>query len=355
MTPRFRHFLLWETTVRGVSLIWTSRPPDRNRMTPRPDPSSSVLEQASAWAVRLAAEDATEADFLALEVWLEQSPDHVLAYNQAEGLLAALDDDRAALDAVLSRAASTTATTTHSPSQRSSSRRAKPWRWAAGAFTVAAAVVAAVALTPALVGRTEVYVTAPGEQRTIALADGSTIVLNGGSRLSVRLNGRERRVEMASAEAAFDVAHDASRPFLVTVGESQVEVLGTAFEIRRDQAATRVAVTRGDDPARNVRLTKGQTVEREDDDGLLEVSPGSTEPAGWRTGRLVYEDRPLSEIVADLNRAYPMQIRTSGDVGALRFTGVIVLDDQASIIRRLETFLPVAAVQRDGVIELRSR
>ena len=79
------------------------------------------------------------------------------------------------------------------------------------------------------------------------------------------------------------------------------------------------------------------------------------EVAGWRTGRLIYDDRPLSEVVADLNRAYPTPIRTTGDAGDIRFTGVLTLDGQAATIRRLETFLPVSAVQKDGAVELRPR
>lgn len=330
-------------------------------MTRRPDLPPSVIDQASAWAVRLAGDEATEADYLALEEWLALSPDHAAAFTEAEGLLGALDEDRAALDAALVRAASTT---TPAHSSRRAATRGSPvrWRWAAAGLAVAAAVVAAVALTPSLLVRTQIYVTAPGEQRTVNLADGSIIAMNGGSRLSVRLDGEERRVEMASAEAAFDVAHDSRRPFRVTVGESQVEVLGTAFDIRRDEATTRVAVSRGvvrvsdlNDPARNVRLTMGQAVERADDDEALVVTEGPAGTAGWRTGRLIYDDRPLSEVVADLNRAYPLPIRAAGGAEDLRFTGVLTLDGQDSTLRRLESFLPVSAVRKDGAIELRPR
>ena len=340
-------------------------------MTRSDDLSPSVMEQASAWAVRLVGDEATEADFLALEGWLALSPDHVEAYTRAEGLLAALDEDRAALDAALTRAAAATTPTTAAPARRSGSRApmqgTRSWRWVGGGLAVAAAAAIAVVVAPSLSSHTDVYVTAPGERRTVALADGSTIVMNGASRLTVRLNRQERLVEMASAEAAFDVAHDPSRPFRVTVGESRVEVLGTAFDIRRGQDETRVAVTRGvvrvsdlANPAHNVRLTRGQTVERADDDGVLEVETVAPETAGWRTGRLVYENRPLSEVVADLNRAWPTPIRAVGAAADLRFTGVLALDSQApegqaSTIRRLEAFLPVTAVQRDGMIELRPR
>lgn len=329
---------------------------------PHPPLSRTVIDEASAWVVRLGADDVSEADYQALEAWLARSPEHALAFTEAEGLWAALDDDRAALDAALTRSAPRTLTPTSNrgggvgtPGRR--------WTWAAGGVAAAAAaVLAAFLFFPGLGDRTTLYVTAPGEPRTVSLGDGSTIVMNGASRLSVRLSGRERLVEMGSAEAAFDVAHDANRPFRVTVGESRIEVLGTAFDVRRDQQSTRVSVSRGvvrvsdlHNAARNVRLTAGMGVARDDATDMLELTEGAPAIADWRAGRLVYNDRPLSEVATDLSRAYPIPVRTVGDASDIRFTGVLTLDDQASTLRRLESFLPVSAARRGEVIELRPR
>ena len=87
--------------------------------------SQSVIDQASAWAVRLGGGDMSEADYLDLEAWLAVSPDHPHALTEAEQLWAALDDDRGALDAALTQAAAATAPTIsalaprkHSPNRR---------------------------------------------------------------------------------------------------------------------------------------------------------------------------------------------------------------------------------------------
>lgn len=321
--------------------------------------SQSVIDQASAWAVRLGGGDMSEADYLALEAWLAASPDHPHALTEAEQLWAALDDDRGALDAALTQAAAATAPTISALASRKRSPNRR-WRWAGGGL--AAALAAGLLLLPLLSDRTSTYVTAPGEQKTITLRDGSSIAMNGGSELSVRLSGKERLIEMKSAEAAFDVAHDAQRPFRVTVGESRIEVLGTAFDVRRDGGKTTVNVSRGvvrvselADPAHNVRLTMGQAVTLVDGSHALEVTQGSTETAGWRAGRLVYDNRPLSDVAADLSRAYPTPVRAVGDAADIRFTGTLVLDDQASTLRRLEAFLPISASRADGAVQLRSR
>ena len=324
-------------------------------MTVRRTHRPSVIDQASAWVVRLGGDDVTQADYDALEIWLAQSLDHRAAFDEAEGLWSALDQDRAALDAALTRSAPRIAQSTRPARVRG--------RWLWGVGGMAAAVVAfAVLVAPSLGARATTYVTAPGELRTIALSDGSTIIMNGGSTLSVRMSRNGRRVEMADAEAAFDVAHDASRPFEITVGQSRVEVLGTAFDVRRDAAGTRVGVTRGvvrvsdlADAAHQVRLGIGQSVDRRDATGELEVETLPDGAMGWRTGQLIYDDRPLSEVVADLNRAFPIPIRTTGGLGGMRFTGVLTLKGQDEALRRLESFLPVTVVRLEGVIELRPR
>jgi len=333
------------------------------RMTPRPSPSSpSVTDQASAWVIRLGGDDVAHSDYLALEAWLDESPEHRPAFEAAEALWAALEDARGALDVALTRAAATTPSTLYSSPPRRPAR-GRRWQWAAGGLcAVAAAVVCVILLAPSLTNRPLVYVTVPGEQRTVNLADGSTIAMNGGSRLTVRLTGRERLVEMMSAEAAFDVARDASRPFRVTVGQSRIEVLGTAFDVRRDTGETRVSVTRGvvrvsdlERPANAVRLIPGQTVARADASGILQVTTGEITAGAWRTGRLVYNRRPLSEVAADLSRAYPRPVRALGQTADLRFTGVLTLDNQASTLRQLEAFLPVSASETAEAIELRPR
>ena len=326
-------------------------------MTERRAHPQSVIDQAAAWVVRLGGDHVSDADYAALEAWLAESPDHRPAFTEAETLWATLEDDHAALDAALARAELRTPLPQGDRRLGLSRRRL----WGAG-LGLAAAVAAALVIVPGLVSRPQTYVTAPGEQRTVRLSDGTTIAMNGGSRLTVRLSDEERLVEMASAEAAFDVAHEAGRPFRVIVGESRIEVLGTAFDIRRDAASTRIGVTRGvvrvsdiDDAAHNVRLTMGQAVTRPDATGKLDVVSGSTEPAGWRSGQLTYENRPLSEIVADLNRAYSTPLHATGGAEQLHCTGVLVLDGQAEVVRRLETFLGVRAERRGEVIELRPR
>jgi len=79
-------------------------------------------------------------------------------------------------------------------------------------------------------------VTDIGESRRIGLADGSEIVLNTASEVSVAYTGNRRALRVIRGEALFKVAKDDSRPFLVYAGQVVVRATGTAFVIRRIDA-----------------------------------------------------------------------------------------------------------------------
>nr|MBP8062323.1 FecR domain-containing protein [Brevundimonas sp.] len=304
--------------------------------------------------------DVSEADWLRLEAWLAADARHLEAYEEAEGLWAALGSQREAIRLRLD--AGPVDNLVELGARRATRRTWRPWALAAA--PMAAAVVAGLLLIgPALDRRVVTYQTAPGETRDIVLKDGTRIAMNGGSRLTVQLTGDVRRVKMDQAQAAFDVAHDSDRPFLIDVGESQVRVIGTAFDIRRDETTTRVSVSRGvvqvsdlQTPSRAVRLTVGQSVARDDATDTAVIS--SVDPAaadGWRQGRLTYQDRPLAEVATDLGRAFGTPVVVSAGAADLRFTGVLELDDERRVIARLEAFLPVTATRANGQVRLDRR
>jgi transmembrane sensor len=226
---------------------------------------------------------------------------------------------------------------------------------------LAVAIAASVAVVIGTGPKTVVYETRPGELQEIALDDGSVIQLNGGSRISVRLGRRDRRVEMDLAEASFDVAKDARRPFIIEAGQSQVRVVGTEFNVNRSVAATTVTVRRGVVEVRPlqgasapVRLTPGQ--ELSDAGGGYRVRRTNPDAAfAWKGGRLIYADEPLSEIAADLSRRFPTPVVVEGPAASLRFTGVLVLDDPDAVVSRLEAFLPITAHRSERSITLSNR
>src|SRR4051812_13822602 len=193
----------------------------------------SPAHEAADWLVRLQA-DATEADWLAFETWLAASPENWAAYDKLERLSAEIDvradDVRAAL---------------RTPAAPRAHARAALARWAvAGAIAAAAGLLLLIFLPTATV-TPQVFDTAKGQVREIALADGTHVALDTASHIEVTLERGARRVTMGDGEAAFDVAKDARRPFLITVGDRTVKVVGTEFNVENRDQRLRVTVSRG--------------------------------------------------------------------------------------------------------------
>ena len=219
--------------------------------------------------------------------------------------------------------------TSHVPATNRPSRRPRPLV----TRSLKGVVVVAVVLLAVLVavwqgGRTSeatseprAFTTLPGQRATVTLTDGTHVRLNADSELTVPAAFAEDRREVRlRGEAFFEVAEDASRPFLVHAGGAAVEVLGTTFGIR--------AYTDG---AAHVIVTEGQVVvrpERESEAAVLQprqvavVTGGRIEAVrrdvvlepylAWTEGRLLFDKAPFDEVAARLERWYGLRVRLDG-------------------------------------------
>ncbi|WP_372781104.1 FecR domain-containing protein [Phenylobacterium sp.] len=325
--------------------------------------AAAVAEEAAGWFARLQGEAATGDDWLAFERWLQRSPTHARAYEGLERLWVDLDYAPVARDlggrplmAARRRRASR-------GSAASPGRRA--WIGAGAAIAAGLAVAVGLGLWSAPGVAIQTYQTGPGQTRQIALADGTHIQLNAASKITVSLGRDARRVEMADAEAVFDVAHDTARPFLIAVGDRQVRVVGTEFNLRHRADKVALTVRRGVVEVRPAdalqadptRVTIGQmlTYTEGEAGSILKVSdPGAA--FAWTSGQQIYRDQPLSEVAADLSRRFATPVRTAdAHTASLRFSGVLVTDSEPEVLRRLQAFVPVRVEQTAGAVVLHSR
>lgn len=310
-------------------------------------------QDAIAHLLRLDAPDAAESDWLAVGAWLEKSPLNRAAFDKLERLSAELSASAPELLSALDARPAAPA-----PRRASAPRQAaRPLRTSRiiGALTAAAAAAVVVVGVQQIQAPapTEVYQTAKGETRTLDLADGSHIHLNSASKVSVRLEKKGRFIELAEGEAAFDVAKDPNRPFLIAAGERDIRVVGTEFDVLRHQGRLRVTVRRGvvavQSPknavqAEPVFLRVGDQIERHPGSRTWVVTKVDPNAAfAWRNGDLVYRDQSLSAVVEDLNRYFDTPVRVVGPAGSLRFSGVLKIDSQDAVLRRLQGFLPLSA------------
>lgn len=320
-------------------------------MTVGADHDESAVRQAAAdWLMRLQDGSADDgADWIAFDAWLNASPRHAAAYDEALAVWNELGGMAEGLKAAAAPAALTP--------------RAGARRWLSIGIGAAAAAALIAAVMPLALNPTQTYETGRGQTRAIALSDGSVIHMNAQSRITVRMTKGERRVAMSDAQATFDVAKDSRRPFLITAGDRTVRVVGTEFDVSHRGPNLAVTVRRGvvevrpdaKSPDGAVRLIHGQRLDHAAG-GTSRLSAVNPEEAfAWRTRRLVYRNRPLAEVVAELNRQFTQDIRLAdAAAGRQRVSGVLVLDNEKAVIERLSLLTPVTVAVSDAGFVLRS-
>lgn len=185
-------------------------------------------------------------------------------------------------------------------------RRSVVQRFAAPAF---ACLLAAVSLSIAVQsGYFADYRTAQGEQRQIQLDDGSSLLLNTASAISIDYSPQRRTVTLHGGEAHFNVAADTARPFTVITKSGQVTALGTAFDVKQLDDAMTVTVSQH---AVKVVFKQDETVDRLQEGERVAYSGKQIsavtqvnlkQACAWQQHRLVFTDQPLQNVIAEFNR-----------------------------------------------------
>jgi transmembrane sensor len=218
------------------------------------------------------------------------------------------------------------------------------------------------------------YVTAVGQRSTVVLDDGSRVELNTASRITVAMEGVERRVRLTEGQALFDVATDPARPFVVEAGDRRITALGTVFDVRVGEAEPSVQVTMVEGLTRVERSRGGAGESAEHDEPSVELGAGEqliARPAApaerravdaarvtsWRQGRLVFDNDPLAEAVAEMNRyARRAIVLDDPELASLRVSGVFTAGRSEIFIEALEGVhgLRVARSEADRIVLARA-
>lgn len=171
-------------------------------------------------------------------------------------------------------------------------------------------------------------ITPKGGEYKLVLHDGTVVWLNAASsiRFPNRFSGKQRAVEL-TGEAYFEVAHDPQRPFIVTANGSQIQVLGTAFDVKAYQPAiTYTTLVNGAvrvAPAGSIGqvLQPGQMA-RSGNDGVRITTADVEQVVAWKNKQIILRDADLRDIMEELSRWYNVDIVYAGDFKAA--TGVTI-------------------------------
>ncbi|WP_230347948.1 FecR domain-containing protein [Methylobacillus methanolivorans] len=207
--------------------------------------------------------------------------------------------------------------------------------------------------------RSEQHATVIGQRADITLADGSKLTLNTDTQVEVSWHLRSRRVALHQGQALFSVAKATYRPFTVAAGKADIRVVGTMFDVYRQQDHVTVTVEEGKvqvtSRAANGYMRTMLTANQQatiSADGTLQ-SARDVNPArslAWRDGKLVFEQTPLSQAIVEIQRYRrgPIHLQAPA-LGNLRFSGVFAIDNIDKLLQLLPDILPVnVEEQEDG-------
>lgn len=303
----------------------------------------AIRAEAAAWFSRLRGRPSA-AQRAAFARWQAESAEHARAWREVEASWSAAEG---AGRRVAKEEADLLAAYLHAMDEAKAQRRKRMTRRAAGAGVAVLALAAAGTWLerPGLLEDLAAdHATARGEQRRIALPDGSSVLLDADTALSLAFTAEERRVQLRRGLAWFEV-RPAALPFVAEAAGGEVRVLGTKFDLRiagEEAVVTlaegRVAVTAG--ASGRAVLEPGQRL-RFGRQGVQAAEPVSLEQAlAWREGRFAFYQMPLVEVLEEIGRYRPGRILVlDAALGGRRVSGSFPLADTDAALASLQAGL----------------
>lgn len=329
-------------------------------MSPEPV-SEQLFDEAVVWHTHLreandAASSGQQSDLIKqFELWKAQSPDNARAFAEVEllwGRLALPVKRQAQLSG------------RDQPRTRQTVRKRRGYIRPSLVAAMAACLLLFVGLGhnsyPTIMGMfDDNFLHAEHSVLTRSLSDGTVIKLNAGSTASVDFSAETRRVNLASGEVWFDVAHDKERPFVVHTKFGDVTALGTAFNIRSDAERVIVSLEEGmvavnwsvdgsgapGDQA-DLTLVAGEATTLSSEGVGTSVRFDRVATTAWRKGKLVFYQTPLSDVIDVINSYHAGHIMAvNPKLNNMSVSGVFRTDDIDQVIDAIEGTLSVRVVR----------
>jgi transmembrane sensor len=312
-------------------------------------PSAAARAEAAAWVARLHGPNRTREVEAGFRRWLAEDPERAAAFE----LLTDIWEKSASLR--------------RHPTERVASWQLVGFRISLSRAAVACLGVAVLAVVGTLLYlHTNAVTTAVGEQRTLALEDGTRVYLNTNSRAVVHYDKTARRVELQSGEAFFAVAKRPDWPFIVTAGDRQIRALGTAFIVRHDDQDVAVTLVEGKVtvtpvesegsplPAHEARvLTPGQRLTFAKGAAPRLDRPPLDKVTAWQRGQVAFDSTPLADAVADMNRYSTVRLVIEApEAATIRISGIFRAGDSVNFAQAVAKTYRLRMRDQSGTIVL---
>ncbi|WP_339425040.1 FecR family protein [Pseudomonas proteolytica] len=285
----------------------------------------AAMDQALDWLIALQCpQPGQQAEF---QAWLDADPSHAQAFARAQAAWGGAPVHSAAV-------------ALNAPRKPSAWRRIKPhWKPLA---TAAVLLLGLFSFSNLPVRLQADHLTVVGERQRLQLDDGSKVLLNTNSAFSSTIDEHQRIARLYQGEAFFEVAANRGLPLQIDAGPVRASVSDTAFAVRYLNGEAQVQVQRGDVDLsttfgnNRVRLSAGESI-RVGPKGFGQPAKlDATKELAWVQGRLIFENCPMSEVLAELRRYYPGWIvNTNEQLASVAVTGNYRLDQPLDVVRSL--------------------
>lgn len=330
-----------------------------------------IEDQATQWFTRMRSDCCTAEDISGHEAWLNESLMHEKVYLQLEAVWSLAGDFADKPEVVTARKqdrlpSSPRVTELQQCKRRQKTREIRRYKTGRAWFPFALSAAVVVVILAAGFGfydnwkgysQEDYYQTAIGEKKVQQLSDGSMLLLDTQTHVTINFTEKQRRIVLEKGQAHFDVAYDKNRPFIVEAGKGMVTALGTAFVVRKSEQEVLVTLIEGrvlvtqdvstftPDLKSTRKLEAGEQIAYTEV-GISKASIVNIEQAtAWQQGRLVFDDHSLSDVIEDLNRYSKRKILLGDEsLASIRITGVLKPGDNKKAIQALKTYFSMKVV-----------
>jgi transmembrane sensor len=209
---------------------------------------------------------------------------------------------------------------------------------------------------------TEQITVTKAERRQIQLADGTKVWLSPNSKLNFPAKFKDSyRIVSLEGEAFFEVAHDASHPFIIKTGKVSTTVLGTSFNISAytQQHTINVTLVTGkvavaleaNSNTRSLIMLPNQqiTVDKTTNQLSKVDFPGAASFLDKRLGLYEYKGAALREVIEDIEMQYAIQIHVSEELSDDSFYGNLNMADPIEqTLNKLSTVMEIKWTRNGG-------
>jgi transmembrane sensor len=359
----------------------------------QPSMPRHLKHAAAEWFARSLSESFGNEERVRLQDWLADDPEHIRAYNEARATWQAMEGLKNDPD-LMAEAKNESAPrrlTQFVPFPRSRGKAAQftsfPRLRGKAGMGAAAVMVLGLALGWQFgLFNDGVYTTEPWKQRTVTLADGSTVLLSANTVVEDVTDENRRGAIVHRGEAIFGVVTDKQNPFVVRAADADIIVTGTRFQVRNDEGRVAVTLIEGrvaverqwsapspqPSPARGEGvsletphagrsaplaslgftpyvLEPGQQVAFAENSEAAEVREVDVDAVtAWSRNRLVFRDAPLAEALREANRHASLKlVLKDPSLADVRVNGHFRLGDTESLLAAVRGSFPIEARRAD--------